>query len=230
MYRYFSSILLNAQRRYGESSSEIGVGDLKDYFTDMLACTAEMWRILHPTGLLWLNMGDTAAGSGGAGGDYSSGRKAGRPKFKQGEVDLPGRQWLQVPTRLAYYMQKQGWLLRSTIIWNKLAVRPEDIRHVRRPLLQYEFIFMFAKQKDYFFKPLPQGKFDQGNVWTFPSVSGKLGKGHQAPFPRQLPLRCILHSTNKGHLVVDPFAGSGTTVNVAKQLKREGRGFDLYGG
>ena len=51
--------------------------------------------------------------------------------------------------------------------------------------------------------------------------------GHSAPFPEWLPEFFIKLFTNPGDLVVDPFAGSGTTVAVATRLQRKAIGIEM---
>ncbi len=50
---------------------------------------------------------------------------------------------------------------------------------------------------------------------------------HPAVFPISLPKRCIELFTHKGELVLDPFAGIGTTLIAARDLARNAVGFDL---
>ena len=50
---------------------------------------------------------------------------------------------------------------------------------------------------------------------------------HKQQTPIQLLLRIILSSTNPGDVVLDPFAGSGTTLVVAEQLRRKSIGMEL---
>ena len=50
---------------------------------------------------------------------------------------------------------------------------------------------------------------------------------HKQQTPVQLLLRIILSSTNPGDVVLDPFAGSGTTLVVAEQLGRKSIGIEL---
>ena len=57
------------------------------------------------------------------------------------------------------------------------------------------------------------------NVWIFPSAGYK--GGHYASFPEELPLRCIRSSCPPGGVVLDPFAGTGTTGVVARKLKMD---------
>lgn len=52
-------------------------------------------------------------------------------------------------------------------------------------------------------------------------------KLHPATFPLQLARRVIELFTHRGELVLDPFAGSGTTLVAARELERHAFGFDL---
>lgn len=63
------------------------------------------------------------------------------------------------------------------------------------------------------------------NVWTFPTRGYK--EAHFAVFPEALPEKCIKAATKEGDTVLDPFAGSGTTLWVAKRLGRKAIGYEL---
>lgn len=63
------------------------------------------------------------------------------------------------------------------------------------------------------------------NKYTYVNKDGKEIR-HPAVFPIELPLRSIRTWTNEGDVVLDPFAGSGTTLLAAKQLRRESIGID----
>ena len=67
------------------------------------------------------------------------------------------------------------------------------------------------------------------DVWRIDSESATR-IGHPAPFPVELPRRLIDLYTYKGDLVVDPFAGSGTTLVAAARTGRIGVGYDTDAG
>ena len=63
------------------------------------------------------------------------------------------------------------------------------------------------------------------SVWT---ITTKPYKGaHYATFPPELPEICIKAGSAEGDVVLDPFAGSGTTCMVARNLGRQAVGLDL---
>lgn len=64
-----------------------------------------------------------------------------------------------------------------------------------------------------------------GDVWSIATRPNP--SGHFAMFPPDIPLRCIRASTAPGDLVLDPFAGAGTTGVVAKSLGRRFVGIEL---
>lgn len=216
-------------RCYGDDEREIGRADLAEYIEGIRQAAGEVWRILDERGLFWLNLGDTASGSGGAGGDYNEGgSKAGKPKYRQGDTGaIPPMSWCSVPHRVVHALVDDGWLLRADICWDKGVIRAEDVNHVRRPRLEKEPIFMLAKSRNH--RYYPEGEVEPGNVWRFPPARGKK-KNSLAPFPDELARRCILVSTHPDDVVADVFNGSGTTTRVAAELGRRGIGTDLYEG
>ncbi|MHA1769561.1 MAG: DNA-methyltransferase [Candidatus Thorarchaeota archaeon] len=66
----------------------------------------------------------------------------------------------------------------------------------------------------------------QDSIWDFQPASAKK-EGHPAPFPEELPRRCIRLYSFVGDTVLDPFAGSGTTLRVARQLGRNSIGYEI---
>ena len=63
------------------------------------------------------------------------------------------------------------------------------------------------------------------NVWRIQPERNR--HGHPAPFPVELAARCIRLSTWPGELVIDPFAGIGSTLVAARQLGRRAVGVEL---
>jgi len=77
---------------------------------------------------------------------------------------------------------------------------------------------------------IPDRFTPDSDVWYFARVAGtfKERKGwHGCQMPEQLLGRIIRACSNEGDVVLDPFAGSGTTLAAAKKLKRRFFGFEL---
>lgn len=229
------------QRRYGDDSDELGQErSTSAYVAHLAEVLDEVRRVLRPDGLLWLNIGDKANGSGGAGGDWTreprkhpthgNRRLGSRRSPMQGpgkflDSDYLDRSYLDVPGAVVRALLDRGWRLRIQIIWDKGRALPEDLRHAGRPRWSHEPIYMLApgSRRPRFY---PAGLAETGSVWHFPP--GGDGDPHLAPFPDELARRCILASTAPGDLVIDPFHGSGTTGRVALAHGRRYAGSDLY--
>jgi site-specific DNA-methyltransferase (adenine-specific) len=63
-------------------------------------------------------------------------------------------------------------------------------------------------------------------VWNF-SGESKSRIGHPAPFPIELPKRCIKLFSYVGDTVLDPFLGSGTTLIACLMAERIGIGVEI---
>lgn len=218
---------------------DYGVGEqigqeetVTEYVTAISSVMDEVFRVLKQDGLLFLNLGDTYySGKGEAQG---SDRKSNKRRFGLRAVDKSGgmdigiqrKSIIGIPWRVAIEMSRRRWVLRSTIIWHRERCLPEAVRD--RPRRSYEYIFMFAKERKYYFnrQPLIDKNVDE-DVWTIPARP-KLSDGiDTAPYPDELVQRCIDIGCPEGGAVLDPFAGSGTTLRVALKSGRSAMGIDL---
>ncbi len=202
------------------------------YVASMVAVFREVRRVLRDDGTLWLNLGDSYAGSAVGGNDgvpnewqrpsraaKAAISKAGRPK------DLVG-----IPWRVAFALQADGWYLRQDIIWHKPNPMPEGVTD--RCTKAHEYIFLMTKSARYFYDVEAvkehsdqTGTRNRRSVWT---VTIKPYKGaHFATFPPDLIEPCVLAGSASGDTVLDPFNGAGTTGVVAIQHGRRYIGIEL---
>ncbi len=138
-------------------------------------------------------------------------------------------------TRIA---KEVGWKYHSTIIWNEQnisrrtawgswlsASAPYVIAPVELILVLYKDVW---KRNYKGISDVSRDEFMQwtNGVWTFNGESKKR-IGHPAPFPQELPYRCIKLFSYVEDMVFDPFLGSGTTTLVADKLNRKAIGVEI---
>ena len=123
----------------------------EEYVARLVEVFREVRRVLRDDGTMWLNLGDSYNGSGGAGGDYGpKGLKAGQPKYPGRHIQsLKPKDLVGIPWRVAFALQADGWYLRSDIIWAKPNPMPESVTD--RPTKAHEYMFLLTKQARYFY-------------------------------------------------------------------------------
>ena len=145
------------QMRDYKIDGQIGLEkSLKEYLRKLLSVTAELKRVLKPTGTLFWNHGD-GYGTGSAAGDRKGSKQStvrggtewyeatGKPPLKGFEKSLILQNW-----RLAISMiDQQGWKLRNAIIWHKINSMPTSV--LDRLGNKYEPVFFFSKSNKYYF-------------------------------------------------------------------------------
>lgn len=99
-----------------------------------------------------------------------------------------------------------------------------------RAIDEFEYIFILWKPGETIVNrdrltPLEWKQWGSRGVWEFPSV--RANDDHEAKFPLELPTRLIRLLTDPGDVVLDPFAGSGTSLAAAIRLGRQPIGIEL---
>lgn len=117
--------------------------------------------VLRKEGMLWLNLGDSYAGSGkGPTGHNGIGNHDERQGFvgqsRKNKTDAPAgykaKDLMMMPARVAIALCDDGWYLRSAIVWAKQVPMPESVED--RPTSSYEMIYLLAKSSKYYFDTL----------------------------------------------------------------------------
>jgi DNA modification methylase len=219
-------------RDYGVEN-QIGLeGTVEGYVSAIAGVMAQVRRVLKKDGTLFLNLGDTYYS--GKGKSHGTDPKSKKRRFGIRAVDKSGgldigyerKSIIGIPWRVAIRMCEQGWILRSPIIWHRDKKLPESVRD--RPRRSYEFVFMFVKNRKYYFnrKPLIDNNVDE-DVWTIVVRSKNNGKVDSAPFPEELVERCLDIGCPPRGVVFDPFVGAGTTMQVSLAKNNPTIGIEL---
>lgn len=235
----------------------------EDYVANMVTVFREVWRVLRDDGTCWLNLGDSYAGSSQTGGTKHLETNRREKRMFKSSQQLAGRKpkdLIGIPWLVAFALQRDGWYLRSDIIWHKPNCMPESVTD--RPTKAHEYVFLLTKNARYWYdadavavrttypgdtrhlrtdktqeyaRPDNGSRFRTGNatglyrnrrsVWTV--ATQPYSGAHFATFPPALIEPMIKAGCPVDGLVLDPFAGSGTTLQVARNLGRRGIGLDI---
>lgn len=201
----------NASKAYDEDLS------LTEYLSMLHDVFAECYRVLAPGGRMVVNV-----------------------------ANLGRKPYIPLTSHVNLIMHDIGFMHRGEVIWDKSASAGSScawgsFQSASNPCLRdiHEYLLMFSKG-DY---KLPRTKTERAegridtigkeefiqqtkSIWSFATESAKR-VNHPAPFPVELPKRCIEMFTFVGDVVLDPFLGSGTTAVAAKMTGRRYVGCDL---
>jgi site-specific DNA-methyltransferase (adenine-specific) len=131
-----------------------------------------------------------------------------------------------------------GWKYHSTIIWNEQNISRRtawgswmsaSAPHVIAPVEVIVILYKDRWEKEKRgISTITRDEFIEwtNGVWNFRGESRKRA-GHPAPFPVELPLRCIKLFSFVGDVVLDPFMGTGATLIACWKTQRIGLGVDI---
>ena len=195
---------------------------LEDYLGSLSQVWRECHRTLHPGCRMAINVGDGFA------------RAAHYGRYKV----------IPLHAQIIVDAENAGFDFMGSIIWQKVTSQNASgggavmgsFPHPRNGIvkLDYEHILLF-KKLGAAPKPSAQQKAaatmttEQWNEyfaghWQFP---GDKQSGHLATFPLELPRRLIQMFSFPGETVLDPFAGTGTTIKAAMDLGRSAIGYEI---
>lgn len=218
-----------------------------EYVTAMVEVFRGVRDVLADDGTLWLNLGDSYAGSWGA---QSRGNTTGEAKSKlEGSFMLSARQIIShplgqtgtgslkntpglkqkdligIPWRVAFALQADGWYLRQDIIWAKPNPMPESVRD--RCTKAHEYLFLLSKSPKYYFdndaisEPVAESSLVRLNK---PTLDQQIGSG-RGPGKTNGNMKAVL----KGRGGKNAFRGQGRMRDGNGPANRDGRDMAAVG-
>ena len=161
-------------------------------------------------------------------------------------ANLGRKPYIPLSSHINLIMQEIGFLMRGEIIWDKAASAGSScawgsFKSASNPCLRdiHEYILVYSKGE--YKLPRSNQEKEAGredtiakedfivqtkSIWSFSTESAKRVK-HPAPFPVELPRRCIEMYSFAGDVVLDPFLGSGSTAIAAIRTGRRYVGVDI---
>jgi len=178
-----------SQRDYGFAGQIGSEPQLQDYLAKLVTIFHLLRQKVKQQGIFYLNIGDK----------YVS---------KYGNTPLA-----MIPYRLAYYMTMDGWNLEDIMIWFKKNHMPASVKN--RLTNTYEPIFVFSKNKLNYYTEY-RHKANGSNILRIPLQP--VPYKHMATYPEKLVEALLGLGLPDDALILDPFAGSGTTCKAVQNI------------
>jgi DNA modification methylase len=127
----------------------------EEYVCRLVEVFREVRRVLRRDGTLWLNLGDSYAHGGNGSRDSERWPKQSRNgnghriEHAKRAGELKPKDLAMMPAEVAIALRRDGWWLRSDIIWSKPTAMPESVDD--RPTTAHEHVFLLARSERYFY-------------------------------------------------------------------------------
>ncbi|GAA4431356.1 site-specific DNA-methyltransferase [Bremerella cremea] len=191
------------------------------------AWMAEVQRVLKPTGAFWLAIGD----------EFAAELKV----LATRTLGLHCRNWVVWYYTFGVHCKSKFTRSHAHIFYftkdaKKFTFNDEPIRVPSARMLVYGDKRANPKGRvpddTWILRPqdVPESFSSEEDTWYFPRVAGTFKERagfHGCQMPEQLLGRIIKSCSNEGEIVMDPFAGSGSTLVTAKKLGRQFLGYEL---
>jgi len=164
-----------------DKHKEVGLqGSPEEYVESLTEIFEEVRRVLKPSGVCYLNLGDGFCSNGIYIGDYKrnhpehqdlhtdhSERYPQKQKgFRGGKYNLKKKDQMLIPHRVAISLCDAGWYVRSDIVYQKFNCMPSSVTD--RPVSSKEYVFMLTKSPNYY--------WDWKAIGTEPAASTQADK------------------------------------------------------
>jgi DNA modification methylase len=143
-----------------DAEGQLGLEETpQKYVKNLVEVFRELRKVLRPDGTFWLNIGDSynnrskvrESSYQPAMHEYEDEewKDASSIKMSTSEGSLKEKDLCLIPSRVALALQRDGWYVRSRIVWNKKSCMPENVDD--RPTSNHEYVFLLTKNKSYYY-------------------------------------------------------------------------------
>jgi DNA modification methylase len=202
---------------------QIGHGQgLHAYLRDLSLVWGECHRVTREGGRMCVNIGD----------QFARASLYGRYRI----IPLHAEVICQCAAHGFDYMGSIIWRKKTTMNTSGGATVMGSYPHPPNGIVEidFEYILLFRKpgtlkKKEAELKKSAAMSRDEWKTWFSGhwELGGARKKGHDAPFPEEIPRRLIRMFSFPGDTVLDPFLGTGTTAAVARSLGRNAIGYEI---
>lgn len=207
------------------TDKEYDVKSFDGHLQNLYSVLDECARVVSPGGKIVYNIADIVSFS-----------KHTKERWPEEKMVIP---------YLINHLREKNFVLFARIIWVKdepwvnsshVTTHAESKHGEYRVLPSWEYVFVFKnmngkpkqrKQSEEMQSKLTKDEWKEyvTGVWNIRSVSSN--REHPSTFPEDLAKRVIKMYSYEGDNILDPYLGSGTTVKVARDLNRNGFGYEL---
>ena len=167
-------------RDYGHDG-QLGLEETPDeYIKAMVEVFRCVWDVLEDDGTLWLNIGDSYAGSGkGTAGNLGKTHNERHMEHATSSGLVPEgckpKDLIGIPWMLAFALRADGWYLRQDIIWHKPNPMPESVQD--RCTKAHEYIFLLSKSQKYYYdhEAIKEAAIHEGRIVKASGTDAKNG-------------------------------------------------------
>jgi DNA modification methylase len=205
-------------RDYGHDG-QIGLEATPDeYVAKIVEVFREVRRVLRKNGTLWMNLGDSYAGSGkGPAGNLGKTHNEREMTHTRASALVPDglkpKDLIGIPWRVAFALQADGWYLRQDIIWHKPNPMPESVQD--RCTKAHEYVFLLSKSDKYFYdnqaiaEPVAESSVKR---LSQPNIENQLGSD-RVPGKTNGPMKAVGNCESRNRRTVwtintQPFRGA----------------------
>jgi site-specific DNA-methyltransferase (adenine-specific) len=210
----------NRGKEYSDDSKESynDKQELENYFNLLRSVWHECYRVLKKTGVFFLNIGDSAS-------DQGKSEKVVQTAVEAGFTRIQTIIWVKSFLGRGHYTPTGG-NKRLNNLWENIYLLVKNKKNYR---IHPKEIGIPYADKSNIGRYSDEDLRDPGNVWLIPyskTTGATIKKGHDAPFPVELPVKCI--KLAKANTILDPFLGSGSALAAAKLMGITGVGYEKY--